>query len=53
MVRRIRPAEVILVLSLVLIFAFLIATRPPLSFLVLLLVPIAWGRPSTNSPVEC
>jgi signal transduction histidine kinase len=41
--RPIRPAEIILVLSLALIFAFLILARPPQSFLVLLLVPIALG----------
>jgi len=41
--RRKRLAEIVLVLSLVLIFAFLIIARPPLTFLVLLLIPIALG----------
>lgn len=36
-------AGVVLVLSLILIFAFLIAVRPPLTLLVLLLAPIALG----------
>jgi len=38
-----RLAEIVLVLSLILIFAFLILARPPLTFLVLLLVPISLG----------
>lgn len=41
--RPVRPADILLVLSLILIFAFLIVARPPLSFLVLLLAPIALG----------
>jgi two-component system NtrC family sensor kinase len=43
MTQRNRLAEIALVLSLVLIFAFLIIARPPLTFLVLLLIPIALG----------
>ena len=43
MSQRNRLAEIALVLSLVLIFAFLIIARPPLTFLVLLLIPIALG----------
>jgi two-component system NtrC family sensor kinase len=41
--RRTRLAEILLVLGLIVIFAFLVAVRPPLSFLVLLLAPIALG----------
>jgi integral membrane sensor domain MASE1 len=39
--RRIRPAELLLFLSLALIFLFLIIARPSLPFLALLLIPIA------------
>jgi signal transduction histidine kinase len=39
--RHIKPADVIIALSVLLIFAFLILARPPLPFLALLLAPIA------------
>ena len=39
--RRIRPAKLLLLLTLPLIFLFLIIARPSLPFLALLLIPIA------------
>ena len=43
MLKRVRLPEIILFLSFIVIFTFLIVSRPSLPFLALLLIPIALG----------